>query len=237
MASRSRAACCSAHALLRLAQHADIDLIGQRLSIPIDINVFTDRDRPGVRVLQPSELDLISGVTSTWPVGATALELGARGEADLPVDRGGYKQIDADVRARWLLSLRQLVPGISDALAGGDLTGVVTFGWFAINPSYPARPDNSGNALWRYGMHLELHYAERLFIALDATMYTDRHAQPFTPSELDLTPEIGVTIAEGLDVHLAYERDMPIDRGGVVPHFLLLFATWDFSLLQSVPGS
>src|SRR3954464_7440654 len=37
----------SGHALLRLAPHLDMDLIGSRLSIPVDVNVFTDRDRPG----------------------------------------------------------------------------------------------------------------------------------------------------------------------------------------------
>ena len=36
-------------ALLRLAPHLDIDLIGSRLSIPVDINVFTDRERPACR--------------------------------------------------------------------------------------------------------------------------------------------------------------------------------------------
>src|SRR5262245_22276845 len=46
------------HALLRLAPHLDIDLIGSRLSIPIDINLFTDRDRPGAEKLLPSELDV-----------------------------------------------------------------------------------------------------------------------------------------------------------------------------------
>ena len=43
-------------ALLRLAPHLDVDLIGSRLSIPIDLNVFTDREQPGLKKLVPSEL-------------------------------------------------------------------------------------------------------------------------------------------------------------------------------------
>src|SRR5215475_6373651 len=79
-------------ALGRLASHFDVDLIGSRLSIPIDINVFTDRLRPGLEKLLPSELDVIGGVTSTWPVGPTAVEVGARLEHDRPVDHGNFTQ-------------------------------------------------------------------------------------------------------------------------------------------------
>src|SRR4051812_32852052 len=66
------------HVLMRYAAHADIDLIGRRLSIPLDMNLFTDRDRDGFKKLVPSELDIIAGVTTTWALGPGALELGTR---------------------------------------------------------------------------------------------------------------------------------------------------------------
>jgi hypothetical protein len=223
------------HALLRVAPHFDIDLIGSRLSIPIDLNFFSDRDRRGLGKLAPSEFDVISGFTSTWPLGASALELGVRAEADLPVDRGGLHQMYGDARARWLYSFDAFVPALRDALAGGDISGAITLGWFAINPSYAARPENSGRALLRYGFHAQVSYTERFFFALDATMFTDRRTHAVVPSELDLTPELGVNIIDGLAAHLAYERDMPVDRGGTVQHFLMLFATWDFSLIDLHP--
>jgi hypothetical protein len=219
-------------ALLRFAPHLDIDLIGTRLSIPIDVNLFTDRERPGAHKLVPSELDVITGLTTTWPLGHSALEVGARFEADLPVDRGGRSQTYADVRARWLYSLAAFAPDLRAALRGGDISGAVTLGAFAYNPTYAARPDNSGLALFRYGFHAALHYTPRFFFAIDATFFTDRHRNAVVPSECDLTPELGATIVEGLDVHLAYERDMPVDQGGVVQQFLLLFVTWDFDLVQ-----
>lgn len=221
------------HALLRLAPHLDIDLIGSRLSIPIDINFFSDRDRSGIGKIGPSEFDFISGVTSTWPIGPTALELGLRGEGDFPVDRGSKTQSYMDARARWLYSLGAFAPKLKDALAGGDIGGAVTLGWFAINPSYAARPDNSGRALLRYGLHVSISYTERFFFAFDAAFFTDRRENAVSPSECDITPELGAQIIDGLTVHLAYERDMPIDRGGLKQHFILLFLTWDFSLVSA----
>jgi hypothetical protein len=231
-------------ALLRLAPHVDIDLLGPRLSIPIDINFFTDRNLPGFQKLVPSELDLISGVTSTWPVGLAALELGVRGEVDLPLNEPseaertedeslGYKQAYVDARTRLLLSGARFWPGLRQALAGGDVSGAATLGWFAFNPSYAARPDNTGRALLRYAFHLTLDYAERVFVGVDATMFTDRRSNPVAPSELDFTAEIGAHIGLDVALHVAYERDMPIDRGGVVQHFLMAFATWDFTWLPA----
>jgi hypothetical protein len=219
--------------LLRVAPHLDIDLIGSRLSIPVDVNLFSDRQRRGLGKIAPSECDVISGLTTTWPLGPTALELGTRIEGDFPVDRGSYSQAYIDARARWLVSLAPIVPSLEHALAGGGIDLAVTLGWFAWNPSYAARPDNTGKALLRYAVHGSVHYTDRFFFALDATMFTDRHESGVVPSELDLTPELGVTVVDGCDIHLAYERDMPIDRGGRVQHFLLLFVTWDFTLVQS----
>jgi hypothetical protein len=223
----------SGHALLRAAAHFDIDLIGSRLSIPVDLNVFTDRDRAGGRKLIPSELDVITGLTSTWPIDRMALELGARFEGDFPVDRGGYSQRYVDVRARLLFALSAFQPSVQDALLGGDLTGALTLGVFAVNPSYAARPDNTGIALFRYALHLTLHVSTRFFVGFDAVFFTDREKNIVAPSECDITPELGVTLLSGLELHVAYERDMPIDRGGLVQQLLLVHLSWDFSLVEA----
>jgi hypothetical protein len=62
-------------------------------------------------------------------------------------------------------------------------------------------------------------------------MFTDRQTSPFRPSELDLTPEIVLRL-EPFEFHLAYERDMPVDRGGLVQQFVYLLAAWEFSLFE-----
>lgn len=213
-------------ALFRYAAHADIDLIGRRLSIPIDINMFTDRTRPGFDVVKPTELDLIGGVTSTWPVGAGALELGTRIEHDAPIDQGTYTQTYMDVRSRYLFSLAQWWPDLERHSL--DITGWATLGAFIVNPTYAARPDNSGKALLRYAVHTELSLFDHLLsLGVDATMFTDREASAVVPSELDLTPE-AILHVEPFEFHLAYERDMPVDRSGFVQTYVYALVGWGF---------
>jgi hypothetical protein len=223
-------------ALFRYAAHFDFDLIGRRLSIPLDINMFTDRKAVGVgRKLAPSELDVITGVTSTWRLGPGALEGGARIEVDGTLDKGGYpgptsaRQSYADVRARYLYSLAAIAPRLHSALRGGDVRGWLTLGWFAYNPSYFARPNNTGLALFRYAVHTEISFwNDHLAVGLDAIFFTDKQASNvFRPSELDFTPEIIARFSR-YEVHLAYERDMPLDQQTLIQQFIYLIGSVSF---------
>jgi hypothetical protein len=221
------------HALFRYAARADIDLIGSRLSIPIDVNMFTDRDQPGLGVVKPTELDIIAGVTSTWPLGGGAIELGSRVEHDRPVDQGSFTQTYVDVRSRYLYSVARWWPEL--ARRSMDITGWVTLGAFAVNPTYAARPDNTGKALLRYALHGELSLFDDLVsVGIDGTMFTDRHAAVFSPSELDLTPEIILHISP-FELHLAYETDMPVDRSGLTQTYAYALGSWNFDLSRQ-PG-
>ena len=223
-------------ALFRYAAHFDIDLIGRRLSIPLDINMFSDRRAVGgARKLVPSELDVITGITSTWRLGPGALEGGARVEIDGTLDTGGYvgptraRQTYADVRARYLYSLAAIAPRVGPALRGGDVRGWLTLGWFAINRSYFARPNNTGLALFRYAAHAEISFWNDHFaIGLDAIFFTDKQiSNVFRPTELDFTPELIVRFAR-YEVHLAYERDMPLDQDSLTQQFIYLLASVSF---------
>lgn len=215
-------------ALLRLAAHADLDLIGRRLSLPFDVNLFSDRRASGAKRLLPSELDLIGGVTSTWALGPGALEIGTRAERDARVTRGDEQpppgaplaQSYVDVRARYLLPL-------VDGPAFG-LVATGTGGWFALNQTYAARPDNSGLALFRYALHLDASLPEqRLVASIDATSFTDRQGDGVSPTELDATVDVGWEVRP-FALHLAFERDMPIDRGSYVQELVFAYATWAF---------
>jgi len=225
-------------ALLRYAAHLDVDLIGRRLSVPLDLNLFTDRTRGGLKVAAPTEFDVISGLTSTWDLGPGAVEVGARVEHDRPIDKGKFTQTYADTRARYLYSLAHEFPGLGAALGNGDVSGALTLGWFAYNPSYAARPDNTGLAFLRYGARTELSLLDDLIsVAVDATFFTDRHASRLRPSELDLTPEIIGHLAP-FEVHLAYERDMPLDdrgltRKGLTQQFVYLMGVWSFDIKKA----
>lgn len=224
-------------ALFRYAFHFDLDVIGRRLSVPLDINMFTDRTAVGfARKFVPSELDVITGLTSTWRLGPGALEGGARIEMDANMDRGGYpppplsrNQIYADARLRYLYSLVAVAPGAQSALGGGDVRGWLTLGWFAYNRSYFARPDNTGLALFRYAAHVEIStWNDHLALGLDAIFFTDKQASNvFRPSELDVTPELIARFSR-YEVHLAYERDMPIDQDGLIQQFVYLLGAVSF---------
>ena len=217
-------------ALFRYALHLDVDLLGRFLSIPLDVNMLTDRQRKKFAVFAPSELDLIGGLTSTN--GLTKgfdLELGARVERDGPVDRGSYAQTYVDARARLLYSAAAISPAVADGLADGDVSGYATLGWFAVNPTYAARPDNTGRALFRYVAHTELAvWRRQLAVGVDGTFFSDKKASnPLRPSELDVTGEL-IARYDPLEVHLAYERDMPIDRGGLVQSLLYVIVAYSF---------
>lgn len=221
-------------ALLRYSLHADVDLIGRKLSIPVDLNAFTDRERKGAARLAPTEFDVISGLTTTRSLAKGAdLELGSRVEHDRPVDRHGLTQTYVDARARLLYSLADVWPSLGRDLSDGDISGYVTLGWFAFNPTYAARPDNTGLALFRYVGHTELSvWHDHWSVGLDGTFFTDRRrADPVAPSEVDLTYEV-IGRRDPFELHLAYERDMPIDRTGLVQSFVYALFVYEFDMKQ-----
>lgn len=213
-------------ALVRAGAHLDIDVLGRRLFVPIDLNMFTDRQH---QPLRPSEVDVIAGVATTWDLPVGAVEAGARGEMDAPADGRGDSQVYGDARVRYILSLAALRPGSTAVLRGGDLSGWVTLGWFALNPSYHARPDNTGLTLLRYAAHVDLGLGSHWSAMVDGTFFTDRTTNAVRPSELDLT--VGMWLAMGAwRVQVAYERDMPVDgRGtGLVQHMAMVLGARSF---------
>jgi hypothetical protein len=222
--------------LMRFAQHFDIDLIGERLDIPIDLNLFTDRQQSGANRFRPSEFDVITGLASTWPVSnALAFEIGVRGERDMPIDRKGLVQQYVDTRLRLIYSMNHAWPKLSDTLGGGDIAGAWTLGWFSVNPTYAARPDNTGVALFRYGHYFEVSALNRhIGLGCSTTLFTDRRSSWLRPSELDLVPEV-ITRLGRFEFHVAYERDMPLDRSGLVQSLVLAHLQWNFNLTDEAP--
>jgi hypothetical protein len=219
-------------ALFRYALHLDVDLIGRKLSIPIDVNMFSDRTRKGGLVFAPTELDLIGGVASTWEAAGGSFDAGLRFEHDRALDRLGFTQSYADLRVRYVFDLAHWLPNLRRRLLGGNVTGWLGHGTFLFNPTYAARPDNSGLALFRYSTHAEVSFfEEHVALGADASFFTDRQKQHFTPSELDLTVEIIGRYAPW-ELHLAYERDMPTDRrgqtAGFVQDFVYVLASYAF---------
>ncbi len=220
-------------ALLRYGTHMDLDFIGRKLSVPVDLNFFTDRTQPDIAKLGPTEFDIIAGVTTTWSVGHAAIEGGARIEHDRAVDRGDYTQTYVDLRVRLLYSLASVWPRLGKALADGGISGAVTLGGFAWNPTYAARPDNTGLALLRYAAHTEISFWHDHFaIGADANLFTDRHASGaavLRPTELDVTGEL-IGRYRNMELHVAWESDLPVDQAGLVQSFLYVSFVWTFDI-------
>lgn len=127
---------------------------------------------------------------------------------------------------------------VEGAEGGFNVSGSLMAGVSLYNPSYAARPDNTGLAFLRYGARTELSLLDDLIsVAVDTTFFTDRHASRLRPSELDLTPEIIGHLAP-FEVHLAYERDMPLDdrgltRKGLTQQFVYLMGVWSFDIKKA----
>lgn len=220
-------------ALGRFAAHADLDLVGHRLSIPLDANFFTDQTAAGLGVLNPTEFDFIGGVTSATGLSrGTALELGIRYERDMPLDRGTYIQQYADARLRLLFSLGEISPYLRAWLSGTNLNGALTFGVFAFNPTYAARPDNTGLALFRLAGHAEWSLlSEHLVVIADATFFTDRE-RAATLTELDWTLGLSGRFTP-FELGVAYEHDMPLDRSGLIQQFVFSYLSYTFEVFQN----
>jgi hypothetical protein len=133
-----------------------------------------------------------------------------------------------------LIALTDAHPALKRFFEGNVVNTSFTLGYFAYNPSYAARPDNTGRALLRYAGHLDMFIPETyLGVYVDTTFFTDRHADSKArPSELDLTVGIAARFAP-FEVSVAFERDMPLDEGDLVQQMLFLYASWSFSAFSN----
>lgn len=74
-------------------------------------------------------------------------------------------------------------------------------------------------------------------MGVDFTRFTDRSAKnPVAVSELDFTAELVLHLKD-FDAHVAYERDLPVDRSGLVQQLVYLLVTWSFDLKSDHPVS
>ncbi|MFI5302920.1 MAG: hypothetical protein ACHREM_32925, partial [Polyangiales bacterium] len=120
---------------------------------------------------------------------------------------------------------------------GPTLTGYVFGGVLAYNPSYAARPDNSGRALFRTGTHVDLDFVGKaLTFAYDANVFTDRDdGSGLRPSEDDHI--VGLVSRHGdLELGAHYETDRSTDRPGQAQSYADVHARAYFDLGRLVPA-
>lgn len=115
--------------------------------------------------------------------------------------------------------------------AGYFLTGV-----FAHNPTFAARPDNTGLVGLRHMLHLETDlYRQYLTFYTDQNFFSDR-----TNGWIELSEWDGTYALTGVLGHfswrLQYERDAPLDRRGITQEYADVLGTAKFQAVQDLPA-
>jgi|CXWL01.1.fsa_nt_gi hypothetical protein len=100
---------------------------------------------------------------------------------------------------------------VEESLIGG----YVLSGAFVSNPSFTARPDNTGRVGLRHMLHAETDfYKKYLTFYSDQNVFSDRDRGWIRLSEWDMT--YGLTgVIEHWTWRVQYERDAPLDRSGL----------------------
>jgi hypothetical protein len=124
---------------------------------------------------------------------------------------------DADALEKYGRPLPEMDKGPKDgdhddeSLIGGYLLA----GAFISNPSFAARPDNTGRVGMRYMLHAETDlYKKYLTFYSDQNFFSDRDNGWIELSEWDQTYGLTGTIAHW-NWRVQYERDAPLDKSGL----------------------
>lgn len=106
------------------------------------------------------------------------------------------------------------------------LRGYLLTGAFMSNPSFAARPDNSGLVGLRHMVHLETDlYKEYLQFYTDQNFFSDRRAGWVSLSEWDSVFAFTGAI-QNWGWRLQYERDAPLDRNGLIQAYADTLVTY-----------
>lgn len=94
-------------------------------------------------------------------------------------------------------------------------SGYLLTGAFVKNPTFAARPDNTGLVGMRHMLHLETDlYKQYLTFYTDQNFFSDRTDGWITLSEWDATFAL-TGVLDRFNWRLQYERDAPLDRSGL----------------------
>jgi hypothetical protein len=108
------------------------------------------------------------------------------------------------------------------------LGGYVLAAPFVSNPSFTARPNNTGLVGMRYMMHLETGlYKQCLTFYTDQNFFSDRKSGWITLSEWDDTYAL-TGIVDHFGWRVQYERDKPLDQSGLQQIYADTLVTYRF---------
>lgn len=212
---------------LRHMIHLETDLYKEYLQFYTDQNFFSDRQKGWISL---SEWDSVFAFTGTIRNWGWRLQY----ERDAPLDRNGTIQAYADTLVTYRPADARSLSWWRSAFPDQNLTVYAGGGWLFHNQTYFARPDNSGRALFRYVAHADLDlYRNRVVLFVDGNFFTDRNAaNVLQPSEFDLVMGLAVRYHE-VELALIHERDIPLDRGGLVQQYVALQLRYEFEWTRS----
>jgi len=110
--------------------------------------------------------------------------------------------------------------------------GYLLTGAFVKNPTFAARPDNSGLVGMRHMLHLETDlYKQYLTFYTDQNFFSDRTNGWITLSEWDATFAL-TGVLDRFNWRIQYERDAPLDRSGLIQAYADALVTARFQATQ-----
>lgn len=181
----------------------------------VDANFFTDKSSNN-RWSQASEFDHIlkAGYTSEH------VDIYLDYEKDRTIHGSDFAQTYGGLSAKYKFSS-----------FGADMSA--TASRFFYNDNYYARPDNTGNALMRYNLHLDYPLPYKLSLSLDNNIFTDKHAKNtwsdnFQASEWDYMTQLSYDLGHDTKVSLVRETDAPVDKSGLKQTYWALQMTFGF---------
>lgn len=212
---------------LRHMIHLETDLYKEYLQFYTDQNFFSDRRAGWITLSEWDSVFAFTGSIQNW---GWRLQY----ERDAPLDRSGTIQAYADTLITYRPADARSLSWWRSAFPDQNLTVYAGGGWLFHNQTYFARPDNSGRALFRYVAHADLDlYRNRVVLFVDGNFFTDRSADNvLRPSEFDLVMGLAVRYRE-MEIALIHERDMPLDRGGLVQKYVALQLRYEFEWTKS----
>lgn len=158
-------------------------------------------------------LGCISGFLLLGPFDANALEKSSRSLPKLETAGANGREAEESL------------------FAGYFLTSV-----FVHNPSFAARPDNTGLVGLRHMLHLETDlYKQYLTFSTDQNFFSDRTNGWIELSEWDGTYALAGVVGR-FSWRLQYERDAPIDRRGLTQAYADGLVMAKFQAVQDFPA-
>lgn len=110
--------------------------------------------------------------------------------------------------------------------------GYLLTGAFVKNPTFAARPDNTGLVGMRHMLHLETDlYQQYVTFYTDQNFFSDRTNGWITLSEWDATFAL-TGVVDRVSWRLQYERDAPLDRRGLKQAYADALVTARFQAIQ-----